>query len=37
MEDRVEYRLPLAPLSPPRIALFVRPMLEGIFSAAATR
>lgn len=31
MEDRVEYRLPLAPLSHPAHALLVRPMLEGIF------
>ncbi|MFN8587874.1 MAG: SRPBCC family protein [Candidatus Eisenbacteria bacterium] len=31
MEDRVEYRLPLAPLSHLAHALFVRPMLERIF------
>ncbi len=31
MEDRVEYRLPLAPLSHPAHELFVRPMLDRIF------
>lgn len=31
VEDRVEYTLPLAPLSHPAHALFVRPMLERIF------
>lgn len=31
VQDRVEYTLPLAPLSLPAHAMFVRPMLERIF------
>lgn len=32
VEDRVEYRLPAAPLSAPVHALFVRPTIERIFA-----